>query len=160
MSASAAVPILYNVDRVRDGRSYVTRAVRAVQRGRTIFIMLCSFQRPEPRQCTFQLPMPPNVPLPDACEGIEVIYERLFKETSDSKVKDFCLTALEVQKLVHDLATPLTRKRAPSGTSAQPHRGQVGWRQGVRGRLADILVLAQSAKHACALRSCVPEGMS
>lgn len=40
--------------------------------------------------------MPPNVPSPDACEGIEVIYERLFKETTDAKVKDFCLTALEV----------------------------------------------------------------
>ncbi|KAI0639149.1 thioesterase-like superfamily-domain-containing protein [Trametes polyzona] len=98
LSASAAVPILYNVDRVRDGRSYVTRAVRAVQRGRTIFIMLCSFQRPEPRQPTFQLPMPPDVPAPDACEGIEVIYERLFKETTDSKVKDFCLTALEERR--------------------------------------------------------------
>ncbi|KAL1951750.1 hypothetical protein VTO73DRAFT_899 [Trametes versicolor] len=98
LSASAAVPILYNVDRVRDGRSYVTRAVRAVQRGRTIFIMLCSFQRPEPRQCNFQLPMPPNVPPPDACEGIEANYERLFKETSDPKVKDFCLTALEERR--------------------------------------------------------------
>ncbi|KAJ8501559.1 hypothetical protein ONZ51_g506 [Trametes cubensis] len=98
LSASAAVPILYNVDRVRDGRSYATRAVRAVQRGRTIFLMLCSFQRPEPRQPTFQLPMPPNVPSPDACEGIEVIYERLFKETTDAKVKDFCLTALEERR--------------------------------------------------------------
>ncbi len=108
------MPILYNVDRVRDGRSYVTRAVRAVQRGRTIFIMLCSFQRPEPRQCTLQLPMPPNVPPPDACEGIEVNYERLFKETSDPKVKDFCLTALEVQKLVHVFRTVLTYKPARS----------------------------------------------
>ncbi|KAL7285717.1 hypothetical protein ACG7TL_000822 [Trametes sanguinea] len=98
LSASAAVPILYNVDRVRDGRSYVTRSVRAVQRGRTIFLLLCSFQRPEPRQPTFQLPMPPNVPSPDACEGIELIYERLFKETNDAKVKEFCLTVLEERR--------------------------------------------------------------
>ncbi|KAI0359134.1 hypothetical protein OH77DRAFT_1494048 [Trametes cingulata] len=98
LSASASVPILYNVDRVRDGRSYATRSVRAVQRGRTIFIMLCSFQRPEPRQPAFQLPMPPNVPAPDACEGIEVIYERLFKETTDERVKDFCLTVLEERR--------------------------------------------------------------
>lgn len=97
LSASAAVPILYNVDRVRDGRSYVTRAVRAVQRGRTIFIMLCSFQRPEPRQLAFQLLMPPNVPPPDACESIELTYERLFKETTDRHVKEFCLTSLEVR---------------------------------------------------------------
>ncbi|CDO70276.1 hypothetical protein BN946_scf184942.g76 [Trametes cinnabarina] len=82
LSASAAVPILYNVDR----------------RGRTIFLMLCSFQRPEPRQPTFQLPMPPNVPSPDDCEGTEVIYERLFKETNDAKVKEFCLTMLEERR--------------------------------------------------------------
>ncbi|KAH9853134.1 thioesterase-like superfamily-domain-containing protein [Lenzites betulinus] len=98
LSASAAVPILYNVDRVRDGRSYVTRAVRAVQRGRTIFIMLCSFQRPEPRQLAFQLLMPPNVPPPDACESIELTYERLFKETTDRHVKEFCLTSLEERR--------------------------------------------------------------
>ncbi|KAI8995368.1 thioesterase-like superfamily-domain-containing protein [Trametes punicea] len=98
LSASAAAPILYHVDRVRDGRSYATRAVRAVQRGRTVFLMLCSFQHPEPRQPTFQLPMPPDVPSPEACEGIEVIYEKLFKETTDAKVKDFCLTALEERR--------------------------------------------------------------
>ncbi|KAJ3011988.1 hypothetical protein NUW54_g2003 [Trametes sanguinea] len=64
LSASAAVPILYNVDRVRDGRSYVTRSVRAVQRGRTIFLMLCSFPTPPSLRPT-DLPAPhaPGCPL-------------------------------------------------------------------------------------------------
>ncbi|KAI0735438.1 thioesterase-like superfamily-domain-containing protein [Earliella scabrosa] len=98
LSASDAVPILYHVDRIRDGRSYVTRAVRAVQRGRTVFMMMCSFQLPEPRQPSYQYPMPPDVPAPEACEGIEVIYEKLLRDTTDEKVKGFCRTMLEERR--------------------------------------------------------------
>jgi acyl-CoA thioesterase-2 len=41
------VPILYTVDRIRDGRSFVTRRVVAVQHGQAIFNLSASFQRPE-----------------------------------------------------------------------------------------------------------------
>lgn len=68
LSASPAIPILYHVDRVRDGRTYATRAVRAVQNGRTVFVMLCSFQKPELDQPTYQWAMPLNVPRPEDCE--------------------------------------------------------------------------------------------
>lgn len=40
-------PILYEVDRARDGRSFSNRRVVAVQHGRPIFNMTASFQRPE-----------------------------------------------------------------------------------------------------------------
>ncbi|PIL29619.1 hypothetical protein GSI_08256 [Ganoderma sinense ZZ0214-1] len=95
LSASAVVPILYHVDRVRDGRSYVTRAVRAVQRGRTVFTMMCSFQIPEPRQPSFQFPMPHDVPLPDACESTDSVYKKAFDEATDEKVKNFWRVAVE-----------------------------------------------------------------
>src|ERR1700712_2823055 len=39
-----SVPILYEVDRVRDGRSFSTRRVVAVQRGDAIFTLSASFQ--------------------------------------------------------------------------------------------------------------------
>ena len=42
-----SVPIVYTVDRVRDGRSFVSRRVVAVQHGEAIFIMSASFQRTE-----------------------------------------------------------------------------------------------------------------
>ena len=42
------IPILYEVDRIRDGRSYVTRRVVAIQHGAAIFSMSASFHRPEP----------------------------------------------------------------------------------------------------------------
>src|SRR3954464_13219226 len=41
-------PIIYDVDRIRDGRSFVTRRVNAIQHGRPIFTMSVSFHIAEP----------------------------------------------------------------------------------------------------------------
>ena len=41
-------PIVYNVDPIRDGTSFTTRRVVAVQKGRAIFSMSASFQVDEP----------------------------------------------------------------------------------------------------------------
>jgi acyl-CoA thioesterase-2 len=43
-----AVPLIYTVDRVRDGRSFTTRRVSAIQHGKTIFTLSASFHQPEP----------------------------------------------------------------------------------------------------------------
>ncbi|HEY9241559.1 MAG TPA: acyl-CoA thioesterase II [Streptosporangiaceae bacterium] len=43
-----AVPIVYLVDRVRDGRSFTTRRVSAIQHGKTIFTLSASFHHDEP----------------------------------------------------------------------------------------------------------------
>ena len=43
-----AVPIVFTVDRIRDGRSFTTRRVVAVQHGRAIFSLSASFQVEEP----------------------------------------------------------------------------------------------------------------
>ncbi|MGW7351140.1 acyl-CoA thioesterase II [Streptomyces sp. Z26] len=58
------VPIVYQVDRVRDGRSFTTRRVVAVQQGRTIFNLTASFHQPE-SGIEHQLPMP-RVPDPES----------------------------------------------------------------------------------------------
>ena len=42
-----AVPILYDVDRSRDGKSFTTRRVTAIQHGAQIFNLAASFQEPE-----------------------------------------------------------------------------------------------------------------
>jgi len=68
LNASASTPLLYYVDRVRDGRSYSTRSVRAVQGGRNVFIMVCSFQIPEFWQPSRHWSMP-QAPRPDECEN-------------------------------------------------------------------------------------------
>ena len=43
-----AVPLVYMVERVRDGRSFTTRRVTVVQHGKTIFTLSASFHQPEP----------------------------------------------------------------------------------------------------------------
>lgn len=40
-------PIVYDVERIRDGGSFTTRRVKAIQHGRAIFVMSVSFQKPE-----------------------------------------------------------------------------------------------------------------
>ncbi|KAJ7139801.1 hypothetical protein C8R44DRAFT_828194 [Mycena epipterygia] len=78
-SASASTPIVYFVERLRDGRSYLTRAVKALQNGRVIFMMLCSFQKPEPWQPAGQWRMPAGVPPPEQCQLEEDRYAALLK---------------------------------------------------------------------------------
>ncbi|MDB2415801.1 acyl-CoA thioesterase II [Pseudomonadales bacterium] len=57
------IPILYKVDRIRDGKSFTTRRVVAVQRGQAIFTMSISFQVDE-GGLNHQFDMP-DVPGPD-----------------------------------------------------------------------------------------------
>jgi acyl-CoA thioesterase-2 len=65
------VPIIYEVDRIRDGRSFTTRRVVAIQHGQAIFSMSASFQVEEPgfsHQATM-----PNVPSPDQLPSEEEV---------------------------------------------------------------------------------------
>jgi acyl-CoA thioesterase-2 len=57
------IPIVYEVDRIRDGKSFTTRRVVAVQHGRAIFNLAASFQIIEPGP-DHQMTMP-SVPDPD-----------------------------------------------------------------------------------------------
>src|SRR5690349_19349572 len=41
------VPIIYDVDRIRDGKSFTTRRVNAIQHGQPIFSMAVSFHSDE-----------------------------------------------------------------------------------------------------------------
>ena len=59
-----AVPILYLVDRIRDGRSFSTRRVSAVQHGKPIFHLSANFQVHE-EGFDHQFPAPAGVPDPD-----------------------------------------------------------------------------------------------
>lgn len=42
------IPILYEVERIRDGSSFTTRRVKAIQHGNAIFSLSASFQKVEP----------------------------------------------------------------------------------------------------------------
>lgn len=58
-----SAPIVYEVDRIRDGKGFTTRRVVGIQHGRAIFNLAASFQLPE-SGVTHQDPMP-VVPEPE-----------------------------------------------------------------------------------------------
>lgn len=60
-------PIVYHVDRIRNGRSFTTRRVTAIQHGEAIFSLSASFQRQE-EGVEHQFAMP-QVPDPDELES-------------------------------------------------------------------------------------------
>src|SRR5215218_5576858 len=64
LPGDVGAPIVYFVDRLRDGKSFTTRRVSAIQHGRAIFNLAVSFQVKEDG-IEHQLPMP-VVPPPEA----------------------------------------------------------------------------------------------
>jgi len=72
------LPIVYQVERIRDGGSFTTRRVKAIQKGKDIFILSASFQREE-SGFEHQLPMP-NVPSPENLRTDSELAE-VFKDT-------------------------------------------------------------------------------
>ncbi|MGX5667198.1 acyl-CoA thioesterase II [Rhizobium daejeonense] len=76
-----AVPIIYQVERIRDGASFTTRRVVAIQHGKAIFSMSASFQLDEPG-LDHQVEMP-AVPTPESLLG-----EQGFRDVFLAKAPD------------------------------------------------------------------------
>ena len=74
-AGNASLPVLYEVDRIRDGRSFTTRRVVAIQEGHAIFSASVSFQVEE-RGYEHAASMP-NVPPPDELEDDMTVAARL-----------------------------------------------------------------------------------
>ena len=77
------IPIVYEVERLRDGKSYSTRRVTAIQHGHAIFSMMVSFHAEEEDSFNHQDPMP-DVPPPD-----KLTAEELSKHPIIEKMPDF-----------------------------------------------------------------------
>ena len=107
-----SMPILYKVDRIRDGRSFTTRRVVAIQKGRAIFNMSASFQVAEqglehqfdmpavraPEDCLtekqmrekFASDMPPDVQdWPERPQPIEMRFVEYFNEFNPGKLPPY-----------------------------------------------------------------------
>ena len=68
------IPIVYDVDRLRDGRSFTTRRVRGSQRGKAIFTLEASFHVEEPDGLVHQ-PAPPDGPEPEDLPRMSTVVE-------------------------------------------------------------------------------------
>ena len=69
LPGDTSVPIIYDVERLRDGRSFATRRVVARQHGRAIYFQTASFQREEAGY-EHQDRMPD---VPDPAEGLDMV---------------------------------------------------------------------------------------
>lgn len=72
-AGDANAPIVYQVNRIRDGRSFTTRHVLAIQHGRPIFDMSASFQLPE-EGFDHQDEMPADIPPPEGLKNVQELY--------------------------------------------------------------------------------------
>jgi acyl-CoA thioesterase-2 len=80
-----AVPLVYIVERVRDGRSFTTRRVTTVQHGKTIFTLSASFHQAEPG---FEhADAMPVVPGPDEVEPTAARLRRLFGASAEDYIR-------------------------------------------------------------------------
>ena len=68
----AARPIVYEVECIRDGKSFTTRRVKAIQHGRPVFNLSASFQKDE-TGFDHQRSMPPDVPGPEGLATQEAL---------------------------------------------------------------------------------------
>lgn len=75
-------PIVYEVDRIRDGNSFTTRRVVAIQHGRAIFSMGASFHNVE-EGFEHQLPMP-EVPPPESLPSEKELKERYIDQVPEN----------------------------------------------------------------------------
>ncbi|MEV5969817.1 acyl-CoA thioesterase II [Streptomyces sp. NPDC051921] len=117
-------PIVYNVDRIRDGRSFTTRRVVAVQHGQPIFHLSASFQTYE-EGLDHQADMPP-APDPESLPTpAEMLPRHLPREVADRLIE---------ARAAVDLRYAETPPWGTVGTPREP-RSQVWFR--TNGKLAD-----------------------
>lgn len=74
--------IVYEVERIRDGGSFTTRRVRAIQHGRAIFAMSTSFHKPEDGY-DHQSAMP-DVPAPEALPSAKALMATMLAHLPDN----------------------------------------------------------------------------
>jgi acyl-CoA thioesterase II len=82
------LPVVYTVEIVRNGQTFATRTVRALQRGAVIFVLTALFQRSEPSPFHHARPSPVHrVPAPESLcaptpeEYAQAVYEKIVKDS-------------------------------------------------------------------------------
>ena len=129
-----AVPLVYTVDQVRDGRSFTTRRVTAIQHGKAIFTLSASFHHPE--QGLEHATAMPDAPRPDELRSDA---ERLADALGAPLPAQFRDTPIELRSVG---PLPLELARDPSLRSPDDQNSLVWVR--VTGKLPDDPLL-----HAC-----------
>jgi len=157
------IPVLYQVERSRDGKSFATRRVIAIQDGEQIFNMACSFQIPE-RGYEHQSPMPETVPPETVRKSVDA-WVKSQPEENTRWLRDLPIEMLAIDPvdIAHPVVKPphqqvwLRARRDPGddvalnqcllayssdysllGTAMRPHG--VSWQSGVQTASLDHII--------------------
>jgi acyl-CoA thioesterase II len=125
-------PIVYEVERIRDGGSFTTRRVKAIQHGRAMFAMSLSFQKVEASyDHAFQ--MPSGVPMPEDLPNERELAGELIKHLPDN-MRSYWERERPIEMRPVDVSRYLARaKREPK---------QMIWMR-ANGLLPDVLAFHQ-----------------
>ena len=112
-------PIVYDVDRIRDGRSFATRRILARQSHGVILNLSASFQRPEDEPEAQRITMPADVPSPGTVEmdsWIEPTIERSGAESAAPNARTWIRISEEYPDtaLMHAVAHTFTSDDLPT----------------------------------------------
>jgi acyl-CoA thioesterase-2 len=124
-------PIIYGVERVRDGGSFTTRRVTATQHGRAMFVMSVSFHKDEPgldHQSTM-----PSVPPPEELPSEQDLRAKMISELPEG-MRKYWQQARPIELRPVDVSRYFAREKRPPE--------QVVWMR-ASGRLPDAFPLHQ-----------------
>ena len=96
-------PILYEVDRIRDGKSFTTRRIAAIQHGRAIFSMSSSWQKDEPG-LEHSVSMP-DVPSPESLRSDKEAYAEIAKVRPEVQRFAYRFDAIDSRQVENILMT-------------------------------------------------------
>jgi len=125
-------PILYMVDRIRDGRTFTTRRVAAIQHGQAIFHLSASFQPEEPGP-EHQMAMP-EAPDPEAVPSFEERIAKIPTEKLPEDVRAWIRRERPIEVRTVGAGSPFDHTKRPPV--------QLSWIR-ARGTLPDSLLLHQ-----------------
>jgi len=125
-------PIIYQVDRIRDGRTFTTRRVSAVQHGQAIFHLSASFQPDEPGP-EHQTAMP-EAPDPETVPNFEERIAKIPTEKLPEDVRAWIRRERPIEVRSVGAGSPFDHTKRPPA--------QLTWIR-ARGRLPDSLLLHQ-----------------
>jgi acyl-CoA thioesterase II len=107
LGGDPAAPIIYDVERIRDGGSFATRRVKAIQHGRAIFTMSASFQRPEDGYDHHSTM--PDVPPPEDLPSEKDLQQRLMSHLPDN-MRSYWERDRPIEMRPVDIARYMTRE--------------------------------------------------
>ena len=142
------IPILYKVDRIRDGKSFTTRRIVAMQNGEAIFTLAASFQLPE-EGLQHQFDMPVTVGANNLIDENESIKKAL--EAGTDNLNDYFTSSILDVRQVEPWDPENPHKLPPNQLSWIKAREKLpqdhATHQCVLAYLSDFTILDTASKH-------------